>query len=144
MMAGATKAGIHRLGPQPRPGRSTRCWRRRGQHPQQLPHPQGRCSYFPAVPPPTGWSFSFISDPPARTTSRCAATISPSLPAQWADDFSVVFNWNYSGLGHGARSQARAFSLTGGTNLLDASDSASTTSSTFTNATSRPATTGSP
>jgi len=67
----------------------------------------------------TGWSYNNISHP-----SSLARSYEFSVPADtWAEDFSVVLNWHYSGLGTLRNLKLELFSLSGGTTLLDQSNS---------------------
>ena len=77
----------------------------------------------PGVVPPTGWSYNNIYDPPGPgdDTSR---SYEFAIPANsWGDDFSVILNWNHDGSGIPRDLRLELYSLTGGTILLDESDS---------------------
>lgn len=77
----------------------------------------------PGAVPPAGWSYNFISDPrgPNDFTIRSYDFTIP--PTKWAEDFSVVLNWNYSGSGTARDLKLELFSLDGGITLVDESDS---------------------
>lgn len=74
--------------------------------------------------PSTGWSYDFISDPngPNDFTTRSYDFTIPET--RWADDFSVVLNWNHSGSGTARDLKLALYALRDGPTLLDQSDSA--------------------
>jgi hypothetical protein len=71
----------------------------------------------------TGWSYNTISDPSGPSTFL-ERSYEFSVPAHtWAEDFSVVLNWHYSGSGTLRNLKLELFSLSDGTTLLDESNS---------------------
>lgn len=77
----------------------------------------------PGPVPFTGWSRDFVSDPPGPNDFS-VRSFDFTIPAtRWADDFSVVLNWNHNGTGAVRDLKLELFSLHGGTTLIDASNS---------------------